>query len=476
MYEKAGRLSGIVARIFLVDDSAASRAILRAHLEQDGHRVEEFTSAVEASEAVPTRYPDLIITDLWMPGLSGVQFCRLLRSEPETAQIPVFLVTASEDRRSRFWAHHAGATAYFNKGDTVRLLAAIHERALTRESAHTIPPPVNHRDGVAERISHLLDTLLLESTVTGQVRALAHFAEEGRSLFEALADLASSLVPYRWMALRIAGEERLHLHCHEDMREHAEREMQEAFGALPTTERRRSSGPLYAINDARPLPQSRAPSPSMHEIRFGSEVVGTLAFSFALRGIDREDRRIIALLTDELGGVLRMSMLVNEARRLAATDTLTALPNRRGLASEFADCKQRGGAVAVLLLDVDHFKKVNDELGHEAGDVVLQNVAKVLTRLARNTDVVARWGGEEFVVLLPGSSEAGARVAAERVRRAIAEHEFELPDQPVLHKTASVGVSSAEEAGEVELDELIARADKAMYLAKSRGRNRVELG
>ena len=468
---------GRVARIFLVDDSAASRTILRASLEQDGHRVEEFASAGAASEAVPTRYPDLIITDLWMPGLSGVQFCRLLRSEPETAQIPVFLVTASEDRRSRFWAHHAGATAYFNKGDTVRLLRSINERALTRESAQTIPPPVHHRDGVAERISHLLDTLLLESTVTAQARALAHFAEEPRSLFVALADLASSLVPYRWMALRIAGEERLHLHAHPGLFDAAEREMQEAFGKAPPSERRKTGvAPLYSLADDRPLNQTRAPAPTLQEIRFGSDVVGTLAFSFAIRGVDREDLRIIALLADELGGVLRMSMLVAEAQRLAATDTLTNLLNRRGLASEYVHCKQRSGPVSLLLLDVDHFKKVNDELGHEAGDMVLHSVANLLAKLARATDVVARWGGEEFVVLLPGTSEAGARVAAERVRRAIADHEFALAAGPPLRKTVSVGLAFVPDAHDTELDELVARADKAMYLAKSRGRNRVEVG
>ncbi len=466
-----------MARIFLVDDSAASRAILRASLEQDGHRVEEFASAGEASEALPTRYPDLIVTDLWMPGLSGVQFCRLLRSEPETAQIPVFLVTASEDRRSRFWAHHAGATAYFNKGDTERLLRSINERALTRESAQTIPPPVIHRDGVAERISHLLDTLLLESTVTAQARALAHFAEDARSLFVALADLASSLVPYRWMTLRIAGEERLHVHCHSDTSDASEREVQEAFGKLPPSERRKGAVvPFYFLADDRPLSQTRAPEPTLQEVRFGSDIVGTLAFSFSARGIEREDARIIALLADELGGVLRMSMLVADARRMAATDTLTGLPNRRGLASEFVHCKQLRGAISLLLLDVDHFKDVNDELGHEAGDAILQTVGNVLSKLARTTDMVARWGGEEFVVLLPGTSEAGARVAAERVRRAIAEHAFELAGSASLHKTASVGVASMADAREAELDEMVARADKAMYLAKSRGRNRVEVG
>jgi diguanylate cyclase (GGDEF)-like protein len=126
----------------------------------------------------------------------------------------------------------------------------------------------------------------------------------------------------------------------------------------------------------------------------------------------------------------------------------------------------------VILLDVDHFKKVNDTRGHEAGDVVLRGVAEVAQRIARKSDLVARWGGEEFVAGLPYAAEAGARVAAERLRRAIAEASFAVPEGAPLRITASIGVAHAAR-GET-LDVVVARADQAMYLAKSRGRNRVE--
>jgi diguanylate cyclase (GGDEF)-like protein len=126
------------------------------------------------------------------------------------------------------------------------------------------------------------------------------------------------------------------------------------------------------------------------------------------------------------------------------------------------------------LLDVDHFKKVNDTRGHDAGDVVLRGIAGVLSKIARKSDLVARWGGEEFVLALAQTAETGARIAAERVRRAIADASFQLPNGDTVSATASVGLASANAS--FVLDELLGRADRAMYAAKGRGRNRVEIG
>jgi diguanylate cyclase (GGDEF)-like protein len=124
-------------------------------------------------------------------------------------------------------------------------------------------------------------------------------------------------------------------------------------------------------------------------------------------------------------------------------------------------------------LDVDHFKRVNDTWGHDSGDCVLQGVARVIAKIARKTDYVARWGGEEFVVALVQTADAGARIAGERVRRALAEARFSLPSGDVVNTTASVGLASAT-TPHWNIDDLISRADKAMYNAKHRGRNRVE--
>jgi len=205
--------------------------------------------------------------------------------------------------------------------------------------------------------------------------------------------------------------------------------------------------------------------------------MGQIALAPSRRGASHDDRRLVAIIANELGGPLRMAALVAEARRLASTDTLTGLLNRRAFIERIekarAASEHKLFPTSLLLLDVDHFKKVNDTLGHDAGDAVLQGVARVLSSIARKSDFVARWGGEEFVVALTQTAEAGARVAAERVRRAIADAKYMLPSGQAHKATASVGLASAESA-DWHLEDLLGRADKAMYAAKHRGRNRVE--
>ena len=195
------------------------------------------------------------------------------------------------------------------------------------------------------------------------------------------------------------------------------------------------------------------------------------------RGASREDHELLSIMAAELGGPLRIVALVEQARRLAMSDPLTGLLNRRAFLESMrrwvAHHERYAHPVSLLLLDVDHFKQVNDTYGHEAGDAVLRAIADVLPTVTRLSDVVARWGGEEFVIGLPQTSAVGARVAAERVRRAIAGISLAAPAGQTLTVTASVGVAclSARET----LDALVSRSDAAMYLAKSAGRNRVEV-
>lgn len=155
---------------------------------------------------------------------------------------------------------------------------------------------------------------------------------------------------------------------------------------------------------------------------------------------------------------------------MANTDRLTGLPNRRAVHACFQALTQLGHSGGLLLFDLDRFKNLNDEYGHEAGDAVLRSVALAARAAVRPGDTVARWGGEEFLVLLPGCPADGARVIAERVRSRI-EQTVSSPGGAV---TASVGVATVQ-PGEA-LDLVVGRADRAMYQAKRDGRNRVRTG
>lgn len=175
---------------------------------------------------------------------------------------------------------------------------------------------------------------------------------------------------------------------------------------------------------------------------------------------------------------------INRARLLRSgfTDVLTGWNNRRyltvRLGEELARARRDRSGLVCLMLDVDHFKRVNDGWGHAAGDAVLREIAHRIESQVRASDVAARYGGEEFVILLPHTDVSSARLLAERVREAISKTSFELPSGELLAVTVSIGISEfVPGVDDVDLktvgDSLLARADVALYAAKSAGRDRV---
>ncbi len=456
-------------RVLLVDDSPSVRSLLGSRLRDKGFEVEEAPDGVVGAEKALEEPPDIVVTDLWMPGISGVQLCRLLGTEARTRHVPVILVTAESGRRTRFWARCAGAAAYVSKTDVPGLMEAISTLPLAERPA-LAPSTASPRGTIHERLSQRLDAALFESVVAGEVRALAHGDGEGEAVFRGLARLSSEIVGYRWLALE-AGGGRAFLHAHAQASEACEAEARAAL-------RLRGEAEVLTVLDDRPL-LGRASDPLVASVSLessSSSATAVIAMGPSERGASEEERRLLSIVAAELAGPLRIVALMSDARRLALTDPLTDLLNRRAFVDamnrDLHRASRHGHALSVLMVDVDHFKNVNDTHGHEAGDTVLKGVAAIIRRVARRSDQVGRWGGEEFVVGLAHSAEAGARIAAERVRLALAQASFQAPNGTLLHVTASIGVATV--GPEETLEALVARADHAMYAAKARGRNRVE--
>lgn len=164
-------------------------------------------------------------------------------------------------------------------------------------------------------------------------------------------------------------------------------------------------------------------------------------------------------------------------RKLATTDPLTGLFNRRHMAhmvkKEIAKYERSGHPVSFILLDIDHFKIINDQYGHEAGDYVLQEVSRVIQEQLRTQDLVARWGGEEFLAILPDTGLSNAEAGAERIRKGLLDHEWRTPGGKIVELTISAGVSEYRPGD--DFNSAINRADHALYRGKEGGRNRVEL-
>lgn len=188
---------------------------------------------------------------------------------------------------------------------------------------------------------------------------------------------------------------------------------------------------------------------------------------------ERQAMTALSAARQELEDKQQQLLQLNEKlQRLAATDELTQLQNRRSfeeaLEYHLAASKRQVQQVGVLLLDIDYFKRINDNFGHSCGDDVLRIMAELLKRLTREVDTVARIGGEEFAILLPGDNQQGAIDAAERIRQEIFAHSW--PQEQAV--SASFGVTIIKESDDREA--VFNRADKALYRAKSNGRNRVE--
>lgn len=234
-----------------------------------------------------------------------------------------------------------------------------------------------------------------------------------------------------------------------------------------------------AIVDARPLPSGTRSLLIVPVRRSATDpCIGVLVFGRGQRnGFTQSDAHAAQDLATIAAGALDTAWAWHDATMSARTDQLTGLPNRRAFEEEFTrminETDRFGRESALVIVDVDHFKKVNDTYGHEAGDKVLKAIGSTLAAMARTTDKVARLGGEELAILLPQTDRVGAQEAAERCRRAI-ETLVIRTNAGEVRVTASFGVAMYQERSGAA-GALFDRADQALYAAKNGGRNRVEM-
>ncbi len=458
-------------RVVLIDASPGREALAR-RLRAQSYVVDIAPDGASGAELALANPPAAIIADLWMPGVSGIQLCRLIRSEPATCDVPFILRGNADDRRDRFWAERAGAIAYVAHGRLSELVRALDRAVAARncDDAFFMQLAEGNMD-IRDRIARHLDKALFESVIAAEIRALAS-SDSVERLLDRFSQFFSQVCTYRWLAVAtsvpgtVSGElARVGLHHAPSARRAAAAEAALALG-LP------SDLTMIHFEDDDAVVATSDHPPLVRPIHFGGTLVGRIAIA---PGIEPIDEPLVALVARELSGPLKLAALVEESRQLADTDGLTKLMNRRAFLSsmhgELPRCDRHGYPLALLLLDVDHFKRINDVHGHGMGDKVLAALGATLKEQMRDSDFVARWGGEEFVVALTSTDDAGGLIAAERVRHAVESLALETETGERVPVTVSVGLA-ARARGEA-FDRLIARADEAMYAAKAGGRNRV---
>ena len=230
--------------------------------------------------------------------------------------------------------------------------------------------------------------------------------------------------------------------------------------------------PVLVLDEA----SGRAESLLAVPLRARGRTLGALLLTGARGTFDASSRRVLEILANQAAATIQLIKDKEQQRQLAVRDGLTGLYNRRAFgellsASIANEDRRASGSLGLVLLDLDHFKKLNDTYGHPAGDAALRSLARLLDQHLRKGDQAARYGGEEFVVILPGSDAERTVGAAERLRSALEKHRFVF-EGARIPLSASLGVA-VWPADARDPEPLLSAADRALYAAKQAGRNRV---
>ncbi|RTL50278.1 MAG: PleD family two-component system response regulator [Bradyrhizobiaceae bacterium] len=450
------------ARVLVVDDISANVKLLEARLSAEYFDVVTASSGAQALEICQRAECDIVLLDVMMPDIDGFEVCRRLKSNPRTHFIPVVMVTALDSPADRVRGLDAGADDFLTKPvSDVVLIARV--RSLTRlkmmtdelrmraVTSHEIGAQAPERNAIADtgkggRIL-LVDDRSASYERLAPVLASEHHVDVEPNPAEALFHAADGDYDLLIVSLGLENYDGLRL-CSQ----------------ARSLERTRSV-PILAISDA----------DNNARLLRGLEIGVN---DYLLRPVDKNELLARARTqirkrryTDQLRDNVQNSI------EMAITDALTGLHNRRYLESHVGTLAEqaasRGKPLALMILDIDHFKSINDNYGHDAGDDVLREFAVRIRKSIRGIDLAARYGGEEFVIVMPETDLHVAGIVAERLRQSIAREGFSIEKGARrIDVTISVGIATLDNKGEPVAD-VLKRADQALYRAKKDGRNRV---
>ncbi len=462
-------------RVLVVDDSPSIRGRVVQKLESLGYEITEASSGEEALALTLEHTFDLVVSDIEMDQITGVQLCRVFRGDPGMEDIPFVLLTAAKAAKTRFWGRNAGADVYLAKEDMDEmLLPAVQELMDGRTRRGDLRPELTGTP--LERVAAVLDHHLFDVVVQSEVRRLMDHVHDRIEFGEKVLELAVEVVgcPYLVLQLLGPGGPTYSILARGPWPEGSHTPglaalaiPEENLGATKTTVQR---DPKFGKGKHVVIGHS-----STFDITVRGEKLGALKVFGGANVCGTTDLRSAKLIADALGVVVKSLFLLEETQLLALTDGLTGLYNRRHaskrLEEEIARARRNKTGLCVAMCDVDHFKAINDEYGHSAGDRVLQQIGRSLTEYVRRNDIVARWGGEEFLVIFSEIKLTAARIVAERLRGRLAN----TPQVSGGPGQISVSIGLARLGSGSTAQSMIEEADQALYRAKARGRNRVEV-
>jgi len=435
--------------------------LLEAKLSSEYYDVLTATNGPDALEKVASQSPDIVLLDVMMPGMDGFEVCKRIKENPATAHIPVVIVTALTDSSDRIKGLEAGADDFLSKplNDTalmsrvrslVRLKMTVDEWRIRENTASQLGVVDNAANAMSEPVEHarilviedqafeskkFIDTLKVDDDIV-------LISESG---VDAMSKVSQSDYDLIAVSLNLKNEDGLRLCSH-----------------LRSSEKTRSIPILMIANED-----------DMSRIAHGLEIG---AHDYILRPVDRNE--LLARVRTQIRRKRFQERLRSNfelSLSMALTDSLTGLYNRRYFEVHLQKLLEKNQAskksMCILMLDVDHFRTFNNTHGHAVGDVVLKIFAKRILNSLRSFDLVARLGGEEFVVILPDISTEMAYLIGERLRRNIADEPFPCDvEGGSVRVTTSIGAAIIKD-GIATMAQVLKRADDCLYAAKEGGRN-----
>ncbi|MFN0025132.1 MAG: PleD family two-component system response regulator [Parvularculaceae bacterium] len=454
----------MTARVLVVDDLEPNVKLLEAKLRAEYFDVIGAYSGQEAVDRAKADQPDIILLDVMMPGMDGFEACRIIKSMPETTHIPIVMVTALDQQADRVAGLKAGADDFLTKPvEDVALFARV--RSLSRLKMMTDELRMRYATGKNLGVVADID---IEDPAGGQKPRIfliddqADQADRIKSLLGEQYDVSVEMDAEVSLARAKTGD----------------------FDLVIVNMSIEATDPLRLCSSIRTFEETRL-TPLLAIVRQGDtrKLVRALDIGvndYLSRPVDRNEltARVITQIRRKRY-IDRLRSTFEASLEMAVTDQLTGLYNRRYLASHLSAMFDRafwtGRPLALMILDIDHFKRINDTLGHDTGDKVIQEISERIKSSVRGIDLACRYGGEEFLVAMPDTDMTFAMIVAERLRNEIAAHKATVnTGRDEVSVTVSIGIATTEDGPKDDsAQKLIKRADEALYAAKAGGRNRV---
>lgn len=456
----------MTARILVVDDVDSNVKLLEARLLSEYYEVVTVFNGPDAIEICLGGQIDVVLLDVLMPEMDGFEVCRRLKDDPRTSNIPVVMVTSLDSAEDKIRGLEAGADDFLSKPvSDLQLLSRVKSLARLKLVS----------DELFQRTGTVADAeveTLLASKMGGNY---ADKDEVARILIVDEDELAAA-------RLRLILGETYRVDVASDANTALIRSIDTDYDSIVVSTNFTYYDPLRLCSQLRTIERTRL-VPIILVVREdeGAIVVRALELGvndYLMRPLEKLE--LFARLRTQIkrkcyNDLLRQSL--NRTITMAVTDSLTGLHNRRYLDTHMpvllTRAMGRERPLSVIMLDFDHFKRINDQYGHDAGDDVLREFAMRLRKNIRGMDLMCRYGGEEFVVVLPDSDVEAAKAVAERIRIAVSDTPFVVSNgKHKVSLTISMGVAGLRLVGD-SADALFSRTDAALYQAKKGGRNRI---